>query len=172
MMAEAITASCYGAFATEDDEGFYIIKFTSSAYTLQDDVELEEYTPALKIKAGALVVDAEYFNKVPGASGWYTPTQGEERKTVVRVQQVLAADLQLAPISDTMKLPPGMSKKNKKDATEKGALHLDKHEHDLILDESARREVLAHDEVVEDDSDSEESDEESADDDLDDDDGE
>ena len=162
MMAESIEAGNYGAFATEDDDGFYIIKFTSSAYTLQDDVELEEYTPAIKIKAGALVCEADYFNKVPGASGWYTPTQGEERKTVVRVQQVLAADLNLAPISATLKLPSGMSKKNKKDATDKGALHLDKHEHDLILDESARREMLEHDEIVDDDSDSSESEPESS----------
>jgi len=55
-----------------------------------------------------------------------------------------------------------MSKKNKKDAMEKGALHLDKHEQDVILDESARREMLEHDEAVEDDSDSEESESESS----------
>jgi len=45
MMAESIEEGKYGAFATEDDDGFYVIKFTSSAYTLQDDVELTEYTP-------------------------------------------------------------------------------------------------------------------------------
>jgi len=55
-----------------------------------------------------------------------------------------------------------MSKKKKKEAEDKGALHLDKHDHDLILDESARREMLEHDEVVEDDSDIEDSESESS----------
>jgi hypothetical protein len=160
MMAEQIKTKnedggpVYGAFATEDVDGFYVIKFTSAAYTLQDDVELKEYEPAIKIKAGALVCDAEYFNKVPGASGWYTEAI-PPMKTQVRVQQVLMTDLKLVPISNTNKLPSGMSKKNKKDATEKGALYLDKHQHDMILDESAHREMLEHDEVVDDDSDSE-----------------
>ena len=171
-MTNSRVAGKYGAFATEDDDGFYVIKFTSSAYTLQDDVELKEYTPAIKIKAGALVCDAEYFNKVPGTSGWYTPTQGEERKTMVRVQQVLMADLNLEPISATKKLPSGMSKANKKDAAQKGALHLDKHEHDTILDESARREMLEHKEAVDDDWESEESESESKEEAADDEDGE
>ena len=49
------------------------------------------YVPAIKIKAGPgeLVVDAEFYNKVAGARLWYTPTQGEDAKTTVRVQQVL-----------------------------------------------------------------------------------
>jgi len=55
-----------------------------------------------------------------------------------------------------------MSKKNKSDATKKGALHLDKHEHDVILDESARREMLEHGEAVEDDSESDEDESESS----------
>jgi len=55
-----------------------------------------------------------------------------------------------------------MNKKKKKEATEKGARHLDKHEHDLILDESARREMLEHGEAVDDDSGSEDSESESS----------
>ena len=70
-------------------------------YTLQEDVELTEYTPAIRIKAGELVCDADYYNKVEGASLWYTPDQGEGRKTVVRMQQVVATDLKLLPISAT-----------------------------------------------------------------------
>ena len=44
-----------------------------SPYTLQEDKELKEYTPAIRIKAGELVCDAEYFNKVAGARGWWLP---------------------------------------------------------------------------------------------------
>ena len=125
MMAEIIKPSKpdgsaqYGAFSTldEDADGYYVVKWKSEPYTLQEDEELKEYTPAIVLKAGALVCDAEYFNKVPGASLWYTPMQGEQRKTKVRMQQVVAADLKVAPISDENKLPAGMNRKNKKDDT-------------------------------------------------------
>eukprot|EP00966_Prymnesium_polylepis_P105434 2441600-Prymnesium_polylepis.1 len=74
----------YGTFSTldEDADGYYLVMFTSVPYALQEDVELTEYTPAIKIKAGELVCDAEYFNKVPGAQLWYTAMQGEQRKTL------------------------------------------------------------------------------------------
>ena len=108
---------------------------------MQEDVELKEYTPAIRIKAGELVCDADYYNKVPGASLWYTPTQGEERKTKVRMQQVVAANLKLTPISPSNKLPPGMSKKNKTAATKLNAQRLDPAEHEKMLDDIHRREA-------------------------------
>jgi hypothetical protein len=161
MMAERIKPDKYGAFSTtdEDADGYYIVKWTSEPYTLQEDKLLTEYTPAMRIPAGTLVCDAEYYNKVPGASLWYTPTQGDERNTVVRVQQVVAADLTMMPISDSNKLPAGMSKKNKQEATKQNALRLESDEHDMVLDEIHRREVLEHDEDVESDDDEEMSDE-------------
>jgi len=47
MMAETVKANQYGAFSTEDEDadGYYIVKWTSDPYTLQEDVELPEYTP-------------------------------------------------------------------------------------------------------------------------------
>ena len=151
----------------EDADGYYVVKWKSEPYTLQEDEELKEYTPAIVLKAGALVCDAEYYNKVPGASLWYTPMQGEQRKTKVRVKQVVAADLKVAPISEENKLPAGMSVKNKKDAAKKGAVRVDKDEHEMVLDEIHRREVLEHDEELGDDDASDvshESDQESSED--------
>ena len=128
-------------------------------YTLQADVELTEYTPAIRIKAGALVCDAEYYNKVAGAPLWYTPMQGDARKTVVRMQQVVAPDVKLTPISDTN----SMNKGRKQEAANLGAGKMDSDQHDAILDEICRREALEHDDVDDDDSDEEESDENSSD---------
>ena len=152
----------YGAFSTldEDADGYYIIKFTSEPYTLQEDRMLTEFTPAIKVKAGELVCDAEYYNKVAGAQLWYTPMEGEARETLARVQQVIAADLALAPISEENKLPPGMNKKKKAEATKKKAVRVDPKEHEVMLDEISRREALEFDEEgeeSEDDSEDEES---------------
>ena len=107
--------------------------------------------------------DADYYNKVPGASLWYTPDQGEGRKTVVRMQQVVAANLQLAPISDANKLPAGMSKKNKSAATKLKAMRVDPADHEKMLDEINRREVLEHDEVDDESSEEDSSDEDDED---------
>ena len=75
--ATLIEEEKYGAFSTldEDADGYYIVQWTSTPYTLQEDMELKEYTPAIRIKAGELVCDAVYYNKVAGARGWYTPTR-------------------------------------------------------------------------------------------------
>jgi hypothetical protein len=120
------------------------------------------YTPAIKLKAGELVVDAEYYNKVGGAKLWYTPHTGKDCGTTVRVQQVLAADLTLEPISEDIKLPHGMSKKNKANATKLGAQRVDPEEHEEILEEIDRRTDLEHEEEYdESDEESEGEDEES-----------
>ena len=140
-----------------------MVVWTSVPYTLQADVELTEYTPAIRIKAGALVCDAEYYNKVAGAPLWYTPMQGDARKTVVRMQQVVTPDVKLTPISDTNKLPSSMNKGRKQEAANLGAGKMDSDQHDAILDEICRREALEHDEVDDDDSDEEESDANSSD---------
>ena len=80
----------------------------------------------------------------------YTATEGEERKTKVRVQQVVAADLQLEPISETNMLPKGMSKKSKGITTKKNAQKIDKYDHEAILDEICRREAVEQEEELED----------------------
>jgi hypothetical protein len=149
MMAQSIETGKFGAFATtdEDADGYYVVKWTSEPYTLQHSIDAAKYGWAMK--AGELVCDALYYNKVGGASLWYSPTQGEERKVKVRVQQVVAADLPMLPISSTNALPANMSKKAKQQATALNAVHLDGDEHEQVLDEINRRTVVEHDEVVE-----------------------
>eukprot|EP00966_Prymnesium_polylepis_P239845 5546282-Prymnesium_polylepis.1 len=155
MAAERVQVGGYGALATEDADGYYIFKWTSEPYTQQEDVELTQFTPAIHIKAGELVSAADYYNKVH-RSQWYTPTEGAGRHTIVRMQQVVAADLKLEPISAENPLPAGLKKSQKQEMTRKSAVKLSKEEDAAILEEIHRREVLEHEE--------EESDEEGSDD--------
>ena len=156
-MAAGIRIGKYGAFATldEDADGYYVVGWTSEPYTLQEDIDLEQYDPPIVIKSGELVCDAEFFNKVPGAKLWYTKTEGEERKVVVRVKQVVASDLTLDAVSSSIKLPTSLPKRTKNALKGKAPRRVDSGEHELILDEICRREVLEHSE-----SDDESSDEE------------
>ena len=140
-----------------------IVEWTSDPYTLQADVELTEYKPAMKLKAGELVCDAIYREKAPGAKLWFTRTIGEQVKTKVRMGQVLAPDLRsFEPISTSNPVPSRLSKKQKKEFNDYKAERLGVDEHEAILDEICRRDILEYDEeddseVESDDSSAEES---------------
>jgi hypothetical protein len=161
-MAEDVVAGRNGAFMTEDPDtdGYYVVEWSSSPYTLQEDVELDEFDPPLRLSAGELVVDAHYYNKVPTTRKWYTRSA---LATVVRMKQVVAADLEMHSISDTNKLPSVCSRHTKREATSKGAKRVADDDVDAIAEEIATRTALDYDELSdESDEDSEEeSDEES-----------
>ena len=86
------------------------------------------------IAAGAMVVDAVYFNMVGRAPYWYTQS---ELTTVVEVRHVLRSGLQ--EISVTNKLPLAC---NRLDATRKRAVKIATQEHEAIMEEAGRRDRL------------------------------
>ena len=88
------------------------------------------------IAAGAMVVDAVYFNMVGRAPYWYTQS---ELTTVVEVRHVLRSGLQLEEISVTNKLPLAC---NRLDATRKRAVKIATQEHEAIMEEAGRRDRL------------------------------
>ena len=68
------------------------------------------------------------------------------------MQQVVAADLQLEPISATCKLPNTCDKKA---ATKHKAERVRNQDHDMIMDELERRDRLEHEEDLSDEEESE-----------------
>jgi hypothetical protein len=147
-MAERVIDGGVGVFATEDPDadGYYLVKWTTCPYTLQEDQLLKEYIPPQLVKAGELVCEGKYFNQVGGARQWYTPS---EVLTTVRMQEVIAPDLALLPISKQNKLPNTCKKT---EATKFGAKRISNDNHDMLLDEINRRSIL---EYCEDSSDEE-----------------
>jgi hypothetical protein len=139
-MAERVTDGGVGVFQTEDPDadGYYLVKWTTSPYTLQDDQLLQEYEPPQLVKAGELVCQGNYFNPVGRARLWYTPSGVP---TTVRMQQVIAPDLALLSISNQNKLPNTC---NKREATKIGAKRISNKDHDLFLDEINRRSILEY----------------------------
>ena len=73
-----------GAVSTTDEEamGYYLVKWLSKPYTLQEDTE----GMSGMIPVGSMVVDGLYFNRVKRAPLWYTPFGNT---TVVEVKYVL-----------------------------------------------------------------------------------
>ncbi len=120
-----------GAVGTTDNAtmGYYVVKWTSKPYALQE--ETEEVLDA--IAAGAMVVDAVYFNMVEHAPYWYMQS---ELMMVVKVRHVLWSGLQLEEISATNKLPLAC---NRLEATLKRAGKIATQEHEEIMEEAGRR---------------------------------
>ena len=139
-MAERLIVGKVGAFLTDDPDadGYYLVKWDSVPYTLQEDTVLEEFKPPVVLKSGELVCEGRYFNRVPRAKQWYTST---EILTSVRMKQVVATDIELEPISITNKLPRTCDVKN---AKKQNAMRVSDAFHDAILEEIHKRDLLDH----------------------------
>ena len=85
-----------GAVATMDEAamGYYVVKWLSEPYSLQEDME----GMSGMIGAGVVVEDALFYNRVMRAPFWYTQS-GET--TVVEVRYVLLTGLEMEEVSAT-----------------------------------------------------------------------
>jgi hypothetical protein len=135
-----------GAFRTEDPhaDGYYLVRWASQPYRLEESRELTEYLPPVFVPKGELVADAVYFNLVPRAPRWYTPA---EMCTTVRLQQVVLASVTLHHEAEGSRLPNSC---NKTEARRKGALRVSEHDHSRLLDEISRMEILEFEEEEDD----------------------
>jgi hypothetical protein len=134
-----------GAVGATDKEiiGYYLIKWLSKPYTLQEDTE----GMSGMIPARSMVVDGLYFNRVQCAPLWYTPS-GDT--TVVEIKYVLRIGLQLQPISTTNALPNACARV---EATQKKAIKVSTLDHEAIMEEANKRDRLEYKEEDEDESD-------------------
>jgi hypothetical protein len=107
---------------------------------VQEATVLEGYEPSIEIEAGEIVVRRFYMNEAPRANNWFTPSSEE---IVVRLSQILHPNLKLVPESPDSnngpKLPAGC---NKKQARELGTKLLLIADHNALLDEMQRHDVI------------------------------
>ena len=141
--------AAYGT-TDEDTRGYYLVVWRGEPYTLQEETD--------GVAADTLVADADYFNPVDRAPGWYTPSPGN--KVVVQVAHVLRTGLALLPLSSDNKLPAGLAKAAKTEAAKQKASKVAAADHELIMEEATQRDQLEYDKSdAESESDSEEEDE-------------
>ena len=62
-----------GAFHTSNcsTHGYYIVKWTVNAYTLQEKYKCHEFNPPVIIPEGELVCPAKFMNPIKKTSHWY-----------------------------------------------------------------------------------------------------
>ena len=61
-MSEKILTTMYRSMRTDDKstDGYYVLQWTSEPYTLQEDKEMEGYSPAITAYACEMVCDAVF----------------------------------------------------------------------------------------------------------------
>ncbi len=139
--SEKIIIGNIGAISTDDPaaDGYYLVEWSGHPYQTElVATSLQDTNPPTIVPKGEWLCVAQYLNKVPRAKGWYT------QSTVcvtVRLQQVIASNLHLQPLSSTNKLPNTC---NKTVAQRKAAKKLSGHLHDVLLSEIARRDMMDH----------------------------
>jgi hypothetical protein len=96
-MAETISLGGFGAVMTEDEStnGYYVVKWTATPYTYQEDSEGIA-------AAGDLVCHAVYLNPVGRARLWYTES---DVVVIVRLQHAVVGNLELQTESKNCRLP-------------------------------------------------------------------
>lgn len=105
-MSEIVTPNNYGSFSTDDPDadGYYIVMWVGYPYTLKEAFLCKEYDPPIWIDSGDIVCKALCMNKLQYTAHWYTISK---ISTVVRMAQVVCADLQLLSMSKEHSLPSG-----------------------------------------------------------------
>lgn len=102
--ASEIQIGNIGAFETEDSayKGYYLVEWTGLPFKSLHDHSLDEYNPPMSVKKDDLLVTARYLDVVPRAPNWWCPV---DQTVTVRLQQILATNIQLIGHSATNPLP-------------------------------------------------------------------
>jgi hypothetical protein len=109
--------------------GYYVVKWLSKPYTLQEDTDGMSGT----IGTGMMVANMLYFNRVEHVPHWYTQSK---ETTVAEVRYVLLTGLHLLPISATNKLPTAC---NWREAAQKKAVKVMLLDHEVIMDKAGKQ---------------------------------
>ena len=92
-MASLVESGKYGAINTTDTStnGFYVIVFTSGAYTLQENTTIDGQI----ITAGELVVKAQYLCSMQLDTNWHCNQQPKQHVITVPTRTIIHPQLEV-----------------------------------------------------------------------------
>ena len=135
-----------GDFQTsnKNTHGYYLVKWTGNAYTLQEKYKFHKFNPPVIIPKGELFCPAKFMTPMEKTSHWYHETN-EAIPVVVKLKQVYMPLIELIQENNTTnKLPLRY-----KGYADMNPCSLSVHNHQVILETIEARENLNHDEHVE-----------------------
>ena len=102
-MASLVESGKYGAINTTDTStnGFYVIMFTSGAYTLQENTTIDGQI----ITAGGFFVKAKYLCSMQIDINWYWNQQPKHHVITVPTRTILHPQLEVNAVTDFHAIP-------------------------------------------------------------------
>ena len=137
-MASLFESGKYGAIKTTDTStnGFYVIMFTSGAYTLQKNTKIDGQI----INAGELVINAKYLCSMQVDTNWYWNQHPKYHVITVPTHTILHPQLEGDAITDFHAIPTGIcSRTQAKKSISRQPICLTDADYDNILEEIGRR---------------------------------
>ena len=125
----------------------YIVRWTGSAYTLQEKYTCHSFDPTVIINEGELVCPAKFMTTTRKTSYWYHESD-EETPIMVNLKQVVMPYIELIQDNDTTNNFPSCFKVY----ADMDPNLLSEHDHKIILDKIEARENINHDEYLEDEN--------------------
>ena len=142
IMEEKIKDGDVGAVSTSDNntDGYYLVKWCSDPYTLQEDIMNTTFTDYEVIEIGDMVCDGLYYNPLPydDMKHWYELSSHE---ALIPLQQVLHTGIKMESLSDANK-PSKSGKKFIRCLKRKKVVKINESDIDEIFEEMERREDI------------------------------
>ena len=147
-MASLVESGKYGAINTTDSStnGFYVIFFTSGAYTLQENTTIDGQI----LIAGELVVNAKYLCYMQIDTNWYWNQQPKHHIITVPTCTILHSQLECDAITDFHLIPTSIcSRTQAKKAISRQPICLTDADYDYILEEIEQRDKIEYEREIE-----------------------
>ena len=147
-MASLFESGKYGSINTTDTStnGFYVIMFTSGAYTLQENTTIDGQI----ITAGELVVKAKYSCSMQVDTNWYWNQQPKHHVITVPTRTIIHPQLEVDAITDFHTITTSVcSRTQLKKAISRQPICLTDADYDYILEEIGLREKIEFEREVE-----------------------
>ena len=133
-LASLVESGKYGAKNTTDTStnGFYVIMFTSGAYTLQENTTIDGKI----LIAGELVVNAKYLCSMQIDTNWYWNQQPKHHVITVTTRTIFHPQLEVNAVTDFHAIPTSIcSRTQAKKAISRQPICLTDADYDYILEE-------------------------------------
>ena len=140
-MSSLVESGTYGALNKTDTStnGFYVIMFTSGAYTLQENTTIDRQI----ITAGELVVKAQYLCSMKIDTNWYWNQQPTHHLITAPTRTILHPQLEVNAIKDFHAIPTRVcSRTQAKKAISRQPICLTDADYDYVLEEIGRRDKI------------------------------
>ena len=145
-LAQLVKDGGYGGYIVDDDNiDYYLVKWVGLPWEVEADEIIQECGAGYPVFKGEMICKGIWLDKLRGARNWYTPTT---HTCIVRMQQVVNADLQLNVRYAEYPLRRGLLRVSVQLADTHGAWHVTDLDHEFMIEESRRREGFDYEELI------------------------